>query len=93
MDLIDYLEKGKTITGAYNCELLDRLKFEIAIKRPHSSMITQAKLHKIKFDMVPQPPYSPDLAPSDFYLFPNLERWLTGKRFYLKVELSSKTRA
>ena len=29
----------------------------------------------------PHPPYSPDLAPSDYYLFPNLKRWLINKKF------------
>ena len=33
--LIDYLQKGKTITGPYYASLLDKLKAEIAVKRPH----------------------------------------------------------
>lgn len=106
---IDYLEKGKSITGAYYSSLLDRLKIEIAEKRPHlkkkkilyhhdnapahSSLVAQAKLHEIGFELVPQPPESPDLAPSDFYLFPNLKRWLTGKRFYSNEELIAETEA
>ena len=32
---IDYLEKGKTITGEYYCTLLDKLDEEIKKKRPH----------------------------------------------------------
>jgi histone-lysine N-methyltransferase SETMAR len=28
------------------------------------------------------PPYSPDLAPSDFHLFLHLKKFLGGKRFY-----------
>jgi histone-lysine N-methyltransferase SETMAR len=27
------------------------------------------------------PPYSPDLAPSDFYFFPKLKPFLAGQRF------------
>ena len=30
---------------------------------------------------VPQPPYSPDLAPSDFWLFPKLKENLRGCRY------------
>lgn len=41
-----------------------------------------AKLNELRYDLLPHPPYSPDLAPSDYYLFPNLKRWLQGKRFY-----------
>jgi transposase len=29
----------------------------------------------------PPPPYSPDLAPSDFFLFPRMKRDLKGKHF------------
>ena len=34
--LIDYLQKRKTITGAYYASLLDKLKAEFAEKRPHT---------------------------------------------------------
>jgi hypothetical protein len=30
---------------------------------------------------LPQPPYSPDLAPADFFLFPKLKSTLKGRRF------------
>jgi histone-lysine N-methyltransferase SETMAR len=32
------------------------------------------------------PPYSPDLAPSDFSLFPKLKLFLAGQRFSLNQE-------
>ena len=31
--------------------------------------------------MVPQPPYSPDLSPYDFFLFPRLKNHLKGSHF------------
>ncbi|KAG5320098.1 SETMR methyltransferase, partial [Pseudoatta argentina] len=31
--------------------------------------------------MMPQPPYSPDLAPCDFFLFPKLKRPMKGRRY------------
>jgi transposase len=31
--------------------------------------------------VLPQPPYSPDLAPADFFLFPKLKSTLKGCRF------------
>jgi histone-lysine N-methyltransferase SETMAR len=30
---------------------------------------------------MPHPPYSPDLAPSDYHLFPNLKEHFGGQRF------------
>ncbi|XP_032668800.1 uncharacterized protein LOC116842993, partial [Odontomachus brunneus] len=31
--------------------------------------------------MMPQPPYSPDMAPYDFFLFPELKETMKGRRF------------
>jgi histone-lysine N-methyltransferase SETMAR len=106
---IDYLEKGKTITGAYYAALLDRLVDELKKKRPHlakkkvlfhddnapshTSNIGKAKKHELGFESFDQPPYSPDLAPSDYYLFPNLKRWLCGKRFESNEEVEWETDA
>jgi len=36
---------------------------------------------RVKFTVVPHPPYSPDLAPSDFWLFPKLKEMLKGQHF------------
>jgi hypothetical protein len=38
-------------------------------------------LAKNNIPIVPHPPYSPDLAPSDFWLFPALKMGLRGRRF------------
>ncbi|KAG8322668.1 hypothetical protein J6590_018048 [Homalodisca vitripennis] len=35
------------------------------------------------------PPYSPDLVPSDFYLFPYMKRWLAYQRFASDEELQN----
>jgi hypothetical protein len=40
--------------------------------------------------VVTQPPYSPDLAPSDFWLFPTLKIGLKGTRFATTVHIKSK---
>ncbi|GFR99457.1 histone-lysine N-methyltransferase SETMAR [Elysia marginata] len=33
------------------------------------------------YETLPHPSYSPDLAPSDFYLFPKLKEHIKGKHF------------
>ena len=82
---IDYLEKGKTIDSEYYIALLEQLKTEVAKKRTHiarkkisfhqdntpchKSLKTIAKLYELGFELLPHPPYSPDLAPSDDWLF------------------------
>ena len=40
-----------------------------------------AKLDELHFELLLQPPYSPDLAPSDYWLFTDLKRMFPGKRF------------
>ncbi|QQP56557.1 Putative DD34D transposase [Caligus rogercresseyi] len=44
-------------------------------------MKTMAKLNKLGYKLLPHPPYSPDLAPSDYFLFEDLKRKLAGKKF------------
>jgi len=40
----------------------------------HSSHTGQAALLEVGFEEMSHPPYSPNLAPSDYYLFPNLKK-------------------
>jgi hypothetical protein len=40
-----------------------------------------ATILKLKWDVLPHPPYSPDLVPSDYHLFRPMKRDLGGKRF------------
>ena len=54
-------------------------------------VIYMAKFHKLRYELLPHPPYSPDIAPSDYFLFPNLKKWLGGKRFYSNDEIISQT--
>jgi len=42
--------------------------------------------------VVPHPPYSPDLAPSDF-LFPKLNMKLKGRRFQILEEIQAESQA
>ena len=53
----------------------------------HKSIATTAKINDLKLQLLPHPPYSPDLAPSDYYLFPNLKRWLINKKFSSREEI------
>ena len=46
----------------------------------HTSVPTLALLGESGIDMLAHPPYSPDLAPCDFYLFPRLKSMFRGFR-------------
>ncbi|KAG5316891.1 MOS1T transposase, partial [Acromyrmex insinuator] len=47
----------------------------------HTSLLVREFLAKNNTLMMPQPPYSPDLAPCDFFLFPKLKRPMKGRRY------------
>lgn len=95
--MIDYLENGKTITGDYYASLLVKLRIAIKEKRrgklgkgvlllhdnapSHTSHAAVSTAEQCGFEILPHPPYSPDLAPSDFYLFPKLKENLRGRVF------------
>jgi len=44
------------------------------------------KLRYLHYELLEHPPYTPDLAPSDFYLFPKLKLFLTAEPFSLNQE-------
>jgi len=44
-------------------------------------LVVQQFLAEKSIPVITQPPYSPDLAPSDFWLFPSLKMGLKGTRF------------
>ena len=85
--LIDFLEGKKTVTGAYYVEVLRKLRAKLAEKRPgklhhgilfhhnnapvHSSWIVRDVLREFQWELLPHPPYSPDLAPSNFFYSQN----------------------
>jgi histone-lysine N-methyltransferase SETMAR len=100
---IEYLEKGKTITKEYYSHLLTRLDEKIRKKRPglqkkkiifnqdnasaHKSVLAMGKLRDLHYELLEHPPYSPDLAPSDFSLFPKLKLFLAGQHFSSNQEV------
>ena len=44
-------------------------------------MVTRKKLLELGWEVMPHPPYSPDLALSDNHLFRSLQNHLNGKTF------------
>ena len=53
----------------------------------HRALVTKKKLAYLGFQCLDHPPYSQDLAPSDYHLFPGLkEKQLKGRHFSSDVE-------
>jgi histone-lysine N-methyltransferase SETMAR len=53
----------------------------------HKAKTTRDQLKDAKIIILPQPPYSPDLAPSDFFLFGFLKQRLKGKECSTSKEI------
>ncbi len=47
----------------------------------HRSDLVQSHLREINWSTLKHPPYSLDLSPSDFFLFPRIKKHLRGIRF------------
>ena len=92
--MLDFLSKRSTITGVHYANLLDQLRTAIREKRRgklskgvllqqdnarvHTCKVEMDAVERNGYELIPHPAYSPDLAPSDFFLFPNLEKDIRG---------------
>jgi histone-lysine N-methyltransferase SETMAR len=53
----------------------------------HRALATQKKLAYMGFQCLDDPPYSPNLTPSDYHLFPGLKKKLKGRHFSSDAEV------
>ena len=49
--------------------------------QPHVTQSVLQKLNELGYEVLPHPPYSPDLSPTDYHFFKHLDNFLQGKRF------------
>jgi len=101
--LIHCLPKGQTNNAEYYSSPLVEMKDILKEKRcgkvtkgilflhdnapAHRALATQKKLAYLGFQYLDHPPYSPDLAPSDYHLFPGLKKQLKGRHFSSDAEV------
>ena len=94
--VLDFLPKRSTITVVY-ANLLDQLRTDIREKcrgklskgvllqqdnaRVHTCKVAMDAVERNGYELIPHPAYSPDLAPSEFFLFPNLKKGICGLHF------------
>ncbi|BFZ13360.1 hypothetical protein BsWGS_16399 [Bradybaena similaris] len=101
--LTNFKKKGDNVNSESYCEVLSVLRDAIRRKRPglltrgvlllhdnarpHTARLTQEKIKNLGWKILEHPPYSPDLAPSDFHLFGPLKTHLGGKHFATDAEV------
>ena len=97
ISLNEYLPSATTISSPYYVSIFERLCCAILEKSGgivsdgvllladnapvHKCNIVQASVRKAGFIEFNHPVYSPNIAPSDYYLFSNLNKFLRGKNF------------
>ena len=88
---------GVNITSEIYCSQLEKMKHAIREKRrrthlrdfffiqdnarPHTAVQTTNKLAELEINVLQHPPYSPDLSPSDFYLFSPMKSSIRGRNY------------
>lgn len=92
----EFVPTGTTVNAAFYVQVLTRLRNRVTRVRPaiaknwqlhhdnapcHGAIVVRQLLAKFGVATLPHPPYSPDLAPPDFFLFPRVKRQLKGQRF------------
>jgi len=99
--LSDYLPKGQTINAEYYLFLLVQLKDILKEKPcgkftkgvlflhdnapAHQALATQSQLAYLGSQCFDRPPYSSDLAPSDYHLFPGLKKTIESSPLFVEV--------
>ena len=81
--LVDFYHKRRPRTGVRGIKLLHD-------NAPaHKSATLQDYLKESGLDVLDHPPYSPDLSPCDFWLFPRLKEMLAEHRFESRCGIGS----
>jgi histone-lysine N-methyltransferase SETMAR len=104
--LIDFLENGATVNSERHIEILRSLTKRITRKeaeiddvllqqdnaKPHTSAAINDAIARLGLTLLPHPAYSPDLAPSNFHLFPKLNEDLRDQNFSSDKEIKAAVR-
>ena len=72
-------------TGAHNRN--KRYFFLQDNARPHTSNMSMAKIDSLNIELLPHPPKSCDMAPTDFHINRSLKNFLKGQSFESEPEL------
>lgn len=91
----EVLEYGRTVNADLYLQQLDRVDDALRAQgveptnvrylqdnaRAHTAYVTLDKLEELGWECLPHPPYSPDLALSDYHLFRSMQHHLADKSF------------
>lgn len=103
--MTDRVPCGKSVTAVYYRDFLQNLRRKMHKNRPqllnarplilhdnarpHIGHVVTEKLREYGWEVLPHPPYSPDMSPPDYDLFTKLKQPMRGRRFQSLEELST----
>jgi len=103
--MTDRVPGGTTVTATYYCQFLQKLRRNMHANRPdllekgvfilndnarpHIGKVVRELLDRYSREVLPHPPYSPDISPPNFDLFPKLKINMRGVRFSTLEDLSA----
>ena len=95
--IAEWVSSGQTVNQQYYIEVLTKLRESVRRKRPelgrngwilhqdnapaHNALSVKQFLANKNITVLEHPPYSPDLTPCDFHLFPKIKSVLKGTHF------------
>jgi hypothetical protein len=95
--MTDRVPYGTSVTAAYYSDWIQKLRREMYKNRPdllgdgplilheialpYLEKVVTDLLSKYEWELLPHAPYSPDMSPLDFDLFPKLKEPMRGHRF------------
>ena len=97
--LTKFMASGTTLSTEVSCETQNKLRGSIQNNRRgiltkgvvllHDNAPPKPRLAKILYnsEIFHHPPYSPDVAPSNYHLFTEMKFWLATQRFHTKEKL------
>lgn len=92
----EFVPPGQTVNQVFYRQVLDRLRKRVNRVRPdiaknwilhhdnapcHTAFSVTEFLTSKNIPVFPQPPYSPDMSPCDFFLFPKVKQVVKGTHF------------
>ena len=86
MIYMHWVSTGQTVNKEYNVDVLREFTKRFRQKRPGLFK------SKMSIKTVSQPPYTPDLVPCDFWLFPKFKEKLRGCRYETTEEMKETVR-
>lgn len=106
IDYMEFLDDNTTVTANLYCAQLQRVADALSLHRPqqskfyflhdnarpHVAKVTRQKIIDLGWQLLHHPPYSPDMAPTDYHLFRSLQNHLAGRKFNNRKDLEDEVR-